>query len=188
MVALQGLPAFNAVEQSLASAGFHPGQVLRNNPSEQVQPPESMNITLIPPAFKLPPQFQRSLPNEVQQWLASVEKRIDAMTLERIEEEANRLDDTLNEARGPDADPEPISDKLYRLGRRIFYTRMQQIVHIMFPDEGVEVGVDLLWAQTTNELPGAAVTNAVINGNGYNTDCLMTLKQAGFALGGSSLM
>jgi hypothetical protein len=152
----------------------------------QATPP--MKIPLIPPAFKLPPQFQQSLPSEVQEWLASVEKRIDGMTLDRIEEEANRLDDTLDEAPGVDADPEPISGELYRLGRRLFYTRMQQIVDIMFPDEGVEIGVDLLWEQTTNELPGAAVTNAVINGNGYNTDCLKQLKHVGFTLGGSSLM
>jgi hypothetical protein len=145
---------------------------MKNNPQN------SQDWTLpteIPPAFALPEQFRESLPHEVQQWLASVEKRIDGMTLERLEEEADRI----ASEDGPEA------ERLYRLGCRIFYVRMQQIVEIMFPGMGVEVGVDLLWPQTTNELPGAAVSWAVINGEGLNTGCLRLLKDAGFAVGGS---
>ena len=142
----------------------------------------------IPPAFALPQQFRELLPAEVQQWLDSVEKRIDGMTLESIEDEADRLIGHLdNPGEIPDGDWDEAA-KLYRLGRRIFYNRMQQIVGIMFPEEVVEIGVDLLWTQTTNTLPGGAVTDAVINGEGLNTNCLRRLKDVGFALGGTSLM
>jgi len=125
----------------------------------------------LPPAFALPQEFRQSLPDEVQEWLASVEKRIDGMTLRRLEEEADRL-------AGPDS---PEAEKLYRLGRRLFYARMQQIADIMFPGQGVEVGVDLLWPQTTNTLPGGAVSDAVYDGENINGCCLSQLEKAGFA-------
>lgn len=73
------------------------------------------------------------------------------------------------------------TSNLYRLGRRIFYVRMQQIVDIMFPARGVEVGVDLLWAQT-NTLPGGAVSDALMDGENINRNCLSELKAAGFAV------
>jgi hypothetical protein len=139
---------------------------MKTNPKGWTLPAE------LPPAFALPKEFRESLPDEVQQWLASVEKRIDGMTLDRIEEEADKL-------AGEDS---PEADKLYRVGRRLFYTRMQQIVDIMFPGQGVEIGVDLLWGQTDNVLPGFAVTDAVIDGNNNNQDCLRQLKAAGFAV------
>jgi hypothetical protein len=134
------------------------------NPKDWTLPAE------LPPAFELPTQFRQSLPAEVQEWLNSVEKRIDGMTLDRIEEEADKL-------AGEDS---PEAGKLYRLGRRLFYTRSQQLVDIMFPGQGIEFGVDLLWGQTDNVLPGFAVTDAVIDGNNVNQDCLRQLKQAGF--------
>jgi len=147
------------------------------------KPPEPMNTSSkspvawtlpadIPPAFALPQEFRQSLPAEVQAWLASVEKRIDGMTFSRIEEEADKL-------AGEDS---PEAGKLFWLGRRLFYTRMQQIVDIMFPGQGVEVGVNLLWPQTWNELPGGAVSNAVCDGENINGCCLSNLKEAGFAV------
>jgi hypothetical protein len=131
----------------------------------------------IPPAFALPQSFRQSLAPEVQEWLNSVEKRIDGLTLERIADEAEEL-----------AEEDSRADTLYLLARRLFYNRMQQIVDIMFPDQDIEIGVDLLWGQTDNVLPGFAVSDAVINGEGINTGCLRRLKKAGFTLGGSSLM
>jgi len=112
----------------------------------------------LPPAFALPKEFRKSLPNEIQQWLNSVEKRIDGLTLRRIEEEATELYD----AHGTDiVETSTGEDDLYRLGRRLFYTRMQEIVDIMFPGRGIEVGVDLLWMQDMDEVPGGAVSFAV---------------------------
>ncbi len=137
----------------------------------------------LPSAFALPKEFRESLPDEVQEWLASVEKRIDGMTLERIENEAEELvEEVLDKKDGF------VAVMLYQLGRRLFYTRCQQIVELMFSEELVEFGVDLLWSQTTNDLPGSAVTTAVVNGEGINTECIRRLKSVGFALGGSSLM
>jgi hypothetical protein len=126
----------------------------------------------LPPAFALPTQFRQSLPTEVQQWLNRVENHIDGMTLGRIEREADEL-------AGEDS---PEARKLYRLGRRLFYTRMQQILDIMFPGLGVEVGIDLLWVQVTNELPGGAVSDALMDGENINKNCLIDLKDAGVAV------
>jgi hypothetical protein len=151
---------------------------MENNPENWTIPAE------LPAAFELPQPFRQSLPNEVQEWLDSVEKRIDGLTLQRIEEEANRLYDAV----GPNVTEGGLDDDdLYRFGRRLFYVRMQQIVELMFPGQGVEVGVDLLWSQTTNDLPGSAVTTAVVNGEDLNTGCLKQLKAAGFSVGGSWL-
>jgi hypothetical protein len=126
----------------------------------------------LPPAFALPKEFQESLPAEVQEWLASVEKRIDGLTLDRIQEEAEEYceDDPFH------------AFMLYRLGRRLFYTRMQQIVDIMFPQEVIEIGVDLLWTQTIGTLPGGAVTNAISDGENINGDCLRHLQEMGFSV------
>jgi len=119
----------------------------------------------LPPAFALPKEFRKSLPNEIQQWLNSVEKRIDGLTLRRIEEEATELYD----AHGTDiVETSTGEDDLYRLGRRLFYTRMQEIVDIMFPGRGIEVGVDLLWMQGMDEVPGGAVSDAVADGENIN--------------------
>jgi hypothetical protein len=141
--------------------------------------PESWTLPMdLPAAFALPQEFRQSLQAEAQEWLNGSEKRIDGLTLDRIQEEAEE------EAEGDSV----ARDTLYLLGRRLFYTRMQQIVELMFPEHDVEVGIDLLWTQTTNELPGAAVSNAVINGEGLNTGCLRRLERAGVALRGSSLI
>src|ERR1700731_3354272 len=127
------------------------GPTMKPNPEN----PEGWMLPAeLPPAFELPQQFRQSLPAEVQEWLASVEKRIDGLTLECIEDEADKL-------AGEDS---PEAERVYRLGRRLFYTRMQEITDIMFPGQGVEIGVDLLWGQTENALPGGAVTDAVIDG------------------------
>jgi hypothetical protein len=126
----------------------------------------------LPPAFELPGQFRQSLPNEVRQWLASVEKRIDGLTLRRIEREADELA----------GDDNPEAGKLYRLGRRLFFTRMQQIVEIMFPRAGVEIGINLLWEEVCNETPGGAVSNAVIDGENINNGLLEGLEKAGFVV------
>jgi len=107
----------------------------------------------LPDAFALPVEFRQSLPDEVKQWLASVQKRIDGMTLRRIKREAAEL-------AGEDS---PEAAKLYRLGRRLFYVRMQQIVELAFPGQGVEVGIDLVCGPAINVLPGFAVTNAIMD-------------------------
>jgi hypothetical protein len=131
----------------------------------------------LPSAFALPKEFRESLPDEVQEWLASVEKRIDGMTLETIENEANELvEEEL------DQKDSVVAFALYQLGRRLFYARMQQIVEIMFPEEGIEIGIDLLWPQNRETLPGGAVSEAVMNGEGINTRCLKYLKEVGFAV------
>jgi hypothetical protein len=125
----------------------------------------------LPPAFALPQQFRESLPAKVQQWLASVEKRIDGLTLGRIEREADEL-------AGEDS---PEAERLYRLGRRLFYVRCQQITDLVFPGGNVEVGINLLWGQTVNTLPGGAVSNALNegDGDGFNTLSKQQLKEAG---------
>jgi hypothetical protein len=131
----------------------------------------------IPPAFALPQEFRQSLPPEVQQWLASVEKRIDGLTLKRIEEEAYKLYDE----EGPDITEDSLdNDDLYRLGRRIFYARIQQIIDIIFPDRRIELGIDVLWGQTTNVLPGWAVTDAVMDGDNVSR---RQQEEAGIAVG-----
>jgi hypothetical protein len=48
-------------------------------------------IPELPPAFALPQEYRQSLPAEVQEWIASVERRIDGLTLRRIEKEAEEL-------------------------------------------------------------------------------------------------
>jgi hypothetical protein len=155
---------------SLGDCGlFHFPHMSKDNPEN---PPTWTLPAEIPPAFTLPQEFRQSLPAEVQEWLASVEKRIDGMTLGRIEREADELA----------GDDSPETGRLYRLGRRLFYTRMQQIVDIMFPSQGVEVGVDLLWGHVTNELPGGAVSDALMDGENINRNCLINLKEAGFAV------
>jgi hypothetical protein len=98
------------------------------------------------------------------------------MTLARIEHEANKL-------AGEDS---PESAKLFRLGRRIFNVRMQEIVELMFPGQGIEVGMDLLWGQCTNVLPGFAVTDAVMDGEGRNPVDLSKLEDEEFAIGGGN--
>jgi hypothetical protein len=128
------------------------------------------NIPDLPPAFALPQEFRQSLPAEVQEWLASVEKRIDGMTLDRIQEEA---EDLIGQVDSPE------SQKLYQLGRRIFYTRMQQITELALPGQGTEIGVNLLWEQTINTLPGGAVTNALIDREEQETLHEMGLKKMG---------
>jgi hypothetical protein len=141
--------------------------------------PERWTLPMdLPGAFTLPKEFRESLQAEAQEWLNGIEKRIDGLTLDRIQEEAEE------EAEGDSV----ARDTLYLLGRRLFYTRMQQIVELMFPDQDIEVGIDLLWTQTSNELPGAAVSGAVINGEGINTGCLKRLEHAGFSMSGSSLI
>jgi hypothetical protein len=134
------------------------------NPKDWTLPAE------LPIAFALPVEFRQSLPAEVQEWLASVEKRIDGMTLGRIEREADEL-------AGEDG---PEAGKLYRLGRRLFYTRCQQILDIMFPGRGVEVGVDLLWLRDKSTLPGGAVSEMVMDGENINS---VDLSGAGVEVG-----
>jgi hypothetical protein len=112
------------------------------------------NIPEPPPAFALPQEYRQSLPSEVQQWLKSVEKRIDGLTLRRIEEEAEEL--------GGDGSAE--EGTLYRLGRRLFYTRMQQIFDLMMPGQHDEIGIDITWEESLEALPGWAVTDAVHKG------------------------
>jgi hypothetical protein len=55
---------------------------------------------------------------------------------------------------------------------------MQQIVDIMFPGQGVEVGIDLLWGEVENELPGGAVSDALIDGENINRNCLIDRTEA----------
>lgn len=141
---------------------------MKTNPEGWTLPVE------LPPAFALPQEFRQSLPPQVQEWLNSVEKRIDGMTLEYIKNEADELCEEGEYLGG--------SFMLYRLGRRLFYTRCQQLIDIMFPQEVIEFGVDLLWGQADNMLPGAAISDAVADGEGLNTNCLSYLKDVGFAV------
>ncbi len=126
----------------------------------------------LPPAFALPTQYRQSLPAEVREWLNSVEKRIDGLTLKRIEREADEL-------AGEDS---PEAGKVYQLGRRLFYIRMQQIVDIMFPGQGLEVGIDLGYGQSTNVLPGWAVTDAVMDGDNISSISRRQQEEAGIAV------
>lgn len=134
-----------------------------------------------PSPFEIPQEFRQTIPVNIQRWLADIERRIDGLTLDVIEKEAEQY---VRSEFGDEFGSE-WAEPLYRLGRRAFYTRMQQIVDIMFPGQGIEVGIDLLWGQTTNDLPGSAVTTAVVNGEGLNTGCVRQLKKAGFKLQGS---
>jgi hypothetical protein len=62
-----------------------------------------------------------SLPADVQTWLSSVEARIDGLHLEDIEEEAEQI-----------AGGDPGRAKtLFRIARRMFYRRVEQIIAIM---------------------------------------------------------
>lgn len=141
---------------------------MKTNPEGWTIPAE------LPPAFAIPEQFRQSLPPQVQEWLSSVEKRIDGLTLNRIEQEAGQLAGEDN----------PEAEKLYRLGRRLFYVRCQQIVDIMFPGQGIEVGVELLWMQVRNEVPGAAVSDAVMDGENINSVDLSGLYGCGRSTSG----
>jgi hypothetical protein len=130
----------------------------------------------LPTTFSIPQPFRESLAPKIQEWLNSVEKRIDGLTLKRIEEEAYKLYDE----EGPDITEDSLdNDDLYRLGRRIFYARMQQIIDIIFPDRCIELGIDVLWGQTTNVLPGWAVTDALMDGEGINSVDLSGAVAAG---------
>ena len=154
---------------AFATSNANTPKTMKTNPEK----PDGWTLPAeLPPAFAIPEQFRQSLPAEVQEWLDSVERRIDGLTLGRIEREADELAGEDN----------PEAEKLYRLGRRLFYARMQRIVDIMFPGQGVEVGVDLLWVQTVNPLPGGAVSDAVNDGENINGCCLSRLEKAGFTV------
>jgi hypothetical protein len=124
----------------------------------------------LPNAFALPAEFRQSLPAEIKEWLDSVEKRIDGMTLDRIEGEAGQLAGEDN----------PEGERLYRLGRRIFYARLQQIADIIFPGQGVEVGIDMICRETLNEFPGGTVSDAINSGEGLEGYSESELKTVGF--------
>ena len=144
----------------LSAVSPTPPMNMKTNPESWTLPGE------FPNAFELPQQFRKSLPQIVQEWLNSVEKRIDGMTLGRIEAEANKVYDE----HGPNVTDGSLDDSdLYRLGRRLFYTRMQQILNIMFPDQRVEIGVDVLWMQDKQTLPGGAVSEVVMDGENINS-------------------
>jgi hypothetical protein len=127
------------------------------------------NIPELPPAFAIPQEYRQSLPAEVQEWLASVEMRIDGLTLRRIEKEAEELA----------GDGSPEEGTLYRLGRRLFYNRMQQIFDLMLPGQHDEIGIDITWEETMDALPGWAVTDAVTKGYVFSDADLSQEERAG---------
>jgi hypothetical protein len=47
--------------------------------------------------------------------------------------------------------------EVYRIGRRVFFQRMPEIVDLMHPGSNLEVSIDLLWEQTLDQIPGDAV-------------------------------
>jgi hypothetical protein len=124
----------------------------------------------LPNAFALPVEFRQSLPTLVQEWLDAVEKRIDGEADELYDTHGTDIAETSNAG----------AYDLYRLGRRLFYTRCQQILDIMFPGRGVEVGVDLLWLRDKSTLPGGAVSEMVMDGENINS---VDLSGAGVEVG-----
>jgi hypothetical protein len=113
-----------------------------------------MNIQ-IPSSFAIPREFRSTLPGDVQTWLDSVESRIDGLTLGRIQEEAKEITGQTGDSR-----------QLFKLGRRVFYDRMQHILDILHP--GLEVGIDILWNACSDDVPGSAVVWALNDFDGGN--------------------
>jgi hypothetical protein len=68
----------------------------------------------------------------------------------------------------PAGDPK----KVYRLGRRLFYARIQEIFDIMYPDSGLEVGIDLLCNPCDCDIPGAVIDQILHNEEPDNSDVL----------------
>jgi len=100
----------------------------------------------IPSIFELPSDFLAKLPENIVRWLGALRQDIDGYDLERLKKQAEEI-------AGPTGDAE----KIYRIGRRAFYRRMQEIVDLMYSGSGLEVGIDLIWEQTSDQIPGDAV-------------------------------
>jgi hypothetical protein len=56
--------------------------------------------------------------------------------------------------------------------RRLFYARIQAIWDIMYPDSGLEVGIDLLCNPYDCDIPGAVIDQILHNGEPDNSDVL----------------
>jgi len=121
----------------------------------------SFLLNKIPSIFTIPADVRTALPGDVQTWLTSVETRVDGMTLPKIEKEAKGV-------AGSVGDPK----RIYRLGRRVFYARLQAIWDIMYPDSGLEVGIDLLCNPFGTDIPGAVVNNILFGEEPSNGDVL----------------
>jgi hypothetical protein len=115
----------------------------------------------IPSIFELPESVRSTLPDNVKQWLTGLEARVDGLTIKRIEKEAKKL-----------AGPTEDWKKIYRLGRRVFYARLQTIFDIAYPDSNLEVGIDLIFRPYRTDIPGAAVDHIMFGEEPSNGDVL----------------
>jgi hypothetical protein len=107
--------------------------------------PEETETTELPSLFAIPQEFRNSLPTQVQIWLGSAEGRIDGLHLEDIEEEAQQIASETGNA-----------GKLFRIARRLFFRRVEQIIRIMDPDTELELAIDLPFGEVYGETPGHA--------------------------------
>ena len=69
-----------------------------------------------------------------------------------------------------------LDGNLFGLGRRLFYDRGQQILDIMHPGREFWVGFDLNWQYCESDIPGAAVSNALFDGENINGHCLSVIE------------
>jgi hypothetical protein len=69
-----------------------------------------------------------------------------------------------------------VDGNLFRLGRRLFYHRAQQILDIMHPGREIQAGFNLICLYCESEIPGAAVSNALCDGENINGHCLSVIE------------
>jgi len=99
--------------------------------------------------------------------------------IDRIEEQSKEL---LEKPNGPLDELEKlwpedeVDGNLFRLGRRLFYHRAQQILDIMHPGREAGVSIDLIWQYCESEIPGAVVSNALCDGENINGHCLSVIE------------
>jgi hypothetical protein len=51
-----------------------------------------------------------------------------------------------------------------------------RLLDIMHPGREVEVGIDLIWQYCESDIPGAAVCNALCDGENINGHCLSVMR------------
>jgi hypothetical protein len=141
------------------SARTQPPSAIRRKPWLLVSFFISMNA--IPSIFELPESVRSTLPDNVKHWMTGVEARVDGMTLPKIEKEAKKL-----------AGPTEDWKKIYRLGRRVFYGRLQAIWDIAYPDSGLEVGIDIICRPFWTDVPGAVIDDILHGEEPSNSDVL----------------
>jgi hypothetical protein len=121
--------------------------IVQNNAlaSSQETGNDPKELAELPSIFAIPQSFRASLPYNAQIWLGTIEARIDGMHLDVIYEEAEEI-------AGETGDHE----KLYRIARRLFFRRVEQIMRIMDPNIDLELGMDLPIGLIGGETPGGA--------------------------------